>query len=252
MKKLLKGVKRGHYVLLVGTPGLGKSVLAVSAIRDPNLIKDFFGYRVFFINAGEARTLIDIANIQYRLGKILDDKFQRDIYNTEEQGINLMKDELKKIFLKPEFKEALLVLDDVSCEEVISAFEFGCKILVTTNKRTIVPTECSEYYDINKGFTEKESLQFFSKSINLPVEKIPKEAKIIHERCKGAPMVIKLIGSQLEQYKEEATNSERWKHYVKMITENKDGYVNSIYGLLFHFEHFLIFFCDCKSLAFGV
>lgn len=152
LKDSLKVLRRGQYVAICGMTGCGKSVLAVSAIRDQNLLKDCFNNRIYFINAGEARKDVDVANILYRLGKIVDDQFQKDVCKTsdfETQGVYLMKDELKKIFLRSEFKEALLVLDDAPNMEVIEAFNFGCKTLITSQVVNIIPKECTTVVEVS-------------------------------------------------------------------------------------------------------
>lgn len=225
-------------------PGLGKSVLAISAVRDQNLMKDCFGNHVYFINAGEPN--INVANTLYRLGKILDDQFHKEAHKLTDfqaQEIDLMKDELTKIFLKPEFKDALLILNDVQSKDVIDAFRFGCKTLVTTRNRSIVPNECSETIDVSwsnyahypqrlnsflfsqlrNGFNENESLALFSKCAEIEVQSLPKEAKQIHSLCRGFPLIIALIASQMEHFKEDAADVNRWKHYLKIIIDKKDG-----------------------------
>lgn len=79
---------------------------------------------------------------------------------------------------------------------------------------------CSQ---LNKGFKEVESLKLFSNCVKLKIEDLPQETKKIHDLCKGAPLVISLIASNLERWKEEAKDKERWNYYINMLLDKKDG-----------------------------
>lgn len=145
----LQELKRGHYVVLHGMTGSGKSVLAVSAVRtNPNLLKDTFNNCMYFVNAGEAKTEIDVANLLYRLYIKLDTSDLNTNVAFDANGIIFMKNRLKNIFMLPTRKEALLILDDVCSSNIIEAFNFGCKTLITTQDISLVPQQHSNFIEV--------------------------------------------------------------------------------------------------------
>jgi len=82
---------------------------------------------------------------------------------------------------------------------------------------------------MNDGFTEAETLGLFAKVLETDVNKLPVEAKRIHEECKGMPMLIAMFAAQFEDFKcDMRVQPYRWRYYLKSLKE-KDAtnkYVN--------------------------
>lgn len=60
-----------------------------------------------------------------------------------------MKDLLKNLVIKdmsPAHRESLLILDNVSYQNVVSAFDIGLKMLVTTQNKDFVNYEANTHY----------------------------------------------------------------------------------------------------------
>jgi hypothetical protein len=61
-----------------------------------------------------------------------------DIQVQSSISINGARESLRRYFTSHSLREGLLILDDVSCLEVIAAFDIGCKILVTTKDSKVM------------------------------------------------------------------------------------------------------------------
>lgn len=75
---------------------------------------------------------------------------------------------------------------------------------------------------MNDGFTEAETLGLFAKVLETEVDKLPLEAKRIHEECKGMPLLIAMFSAQFEEFKHDMKlRSDRWRYYLNSL-RNKD------------------------------
>lgn len=151
IKRELRNLHRGRYVVLHGMTGSGKSVLAISAVRDKRLLTDNFHNSMYFVNAGEAKQDMDIASVLYRLYIKLDNNYKQHSTTDIEfnkTGILYMQNKLRNFFSSDDKSQALLILDDVCTKSFIDAFNFGCKTLVTTRDLTVVPQESSSLFDV--------------------------------------------------------------------------------------------------------
>ncbi|CAH1736793.1 unnamed protein product [Aphis gossypii] len=77
-----------------------------------------------------------------------------------------------------------------------------------------------KYFKVNEGFEEKETLNLFSKCLNVDLKSLPSHASKLHSICKGFPLTISLIGTQLEMHREEAiNNTDRWEFYLNKLSD---------------------------------
>lgn len=86
----------------------------------------------------------------------------------------------------------LLILDDVCCYEIIKYLDIGCKILITTHDRSIMDEIVDSrinYVKVNEGFEEKETLNLFSKCLNVDCTLLPSYASKLHKICKGNKII---------------------------------------------------------------
>lgn len=87
----------------------------------------------------------------------------------------------------------LLVLDDVYDNEIVKYLDIGCKILITTHDRSIMEQITDtrvKYLKVNEGFEEMETLDLFSKCLNINHDALPSHAKKLHKICKGKTFIL--------------------------------------------------------------
>ncbi|XP_014474786.1 PREDICTED: apoptotic protease-activating factor 1 isoform X2 [Dinoponera quadriceps] len=72
---------------------------------------------------------------------------------------------------------------------------------------------------LDDGFTEAETLGLFAQVLDIPVNKLPPEAKSIHRECKGMPLLIAMFAAHFEQFKEDMVDGtrDRWKYYLESL-----------------------------------
>ena len=71
---------------------------------------------------------------------------------------------------------------------------------------------------MDHGFTEAETLDLFAKVLDISVDRLPAEAKQIHDECKGMPLLIAMFAAQFENFKFDMKhNVGRWKYYLKSL-----------------------------------
>lgn len=209
-------MQEGHCLALVGMTGCGKSVLASAAVRDQKFLQEYFGLSVFWLGAGEARSIEEASILLHRLGRMLNPEFVRE-------SDHLMRTELSRTLAAPKYNKTLIILDDVCSHDVLNLFDLNCKMLVTTQELDLVKGRTNAtVLEISSGFILEETLELFSRITDVPAKKLPSEAKQIHELCKGAPLTISLLATMMEPHKHEANKTDRWKYYIDLIKDKHD------------------------------
>ncbi len=64
----------------------------------------------------------------------------------------------------------------------------------------------------------------FSSFVNVPVEYLPDEARMIHLECKGSPMVISMIGSLMSETGKigpAQRQTARWEYYLHNLKSRR-------------------------------
>lgn len=62
----------------------------------------------------------------------------------------------------------------------------------------------------------------FASFLDEPVSRLPRQAKKLHELCKGSPFHIRLIGAQLAENKERLRDDPRvWDQFVKKLEKKE-------------------------------
>ncbi|KAK9303557.1 hypothetical protein QLX08_004783 [Tetragonisca angustula] len=226
MKQLqyyLERLQPNEYIVLHGMKGFGKSSLTASTLKDCKCIKSIFYNEVYWIKFGYERSVDEDILIQlnklYHLVKNLE--ILPESYKPEPLKDSLIHF-LQNYFSKGKHCNALLILDDVCHKKIIETFDFECKTLVITADLDVVWEKRPLVIEMNDGFTEAETLGLFAKVLETEVEKLPLEAKRIHEECKGMPLLIAMFSAQFEEFKHDMKlHSNRWKYYLNSL-RNKD------------------------------
>ncbi|XP_065223412.1 apoptotic protease-activating factor 1 isoform X2 [Planococcus citri] len=230
----LHSMKRGEYVVVHGMGGCGKSTLIIEALRrSPSLVIDSFKNKIFWLMVGRESAVKKEALNEAKVKELT---IQQELYTKlfttggysspplpldNEDGKRKLRDKLSE----SDFEECLLVLDDVPSSNFIECLNIGCKILVTTDNENIMDsvkaTHPIKFLKIAEGFTEEESLGLFKKNLDSSIP-FPTQAKNIHALCKGFPLAMSLIASQLAEFKNDVENNTyRWDACVKHL-KNKD------------------------------
>ncbi|CAK1585532.1 unnamed protein product [Parnassius mnemosyne] len=236
----LKVLNRHKILALHGMPGCGKTTVAISVLRtNPDLITNNFNGVVFWLNFGNCKTEDDITAMQNKLYRKASSIYSQNSYmnssiSMSSIGSNAdshsfydwswqdMRDRLKSQFLEQTLKECLLVLDEVNEKKCLEAFDIGCKILITTPDTDVVLNFQAQIIKVENNFTEKETLELFASCLDQPVSQLPRQAKKLHEICKGSPFHIALIGAQLTENKERFKHDQKyWNYYLNKL-EKRD------------------------------
>ncbi|XP_011342861.1 apoptotic protease-activating factor 1 isoform X2 [Ooceraea biroi] len=219
LKMALRELNPTEYIVLHGMKGFGKSCLAASTLKDIKLVKNLFCNKVYWIKFTCNRLIDEEILIQLNT-------LYHNVRNLEIQPESfkiLEKDALirffKHYFNKEENRNALLILDDVSDKKIIETFDFDCKTLVLTADIDILRRKRPKItIQMNDGFTESETLGLFAKVLEMDVNKLPIEAKRIHEECKGMPLLIAMFAAQFEEFKHDMKiQPNRWKYYLDCL-----------------------------------
>ncbi|XP_029055973.1 apoptotic protease-activating factor 1 [Osmia bicornis bicornis] len=223
LKYHLEQLEPNGYVVLHGMKGFGKSCLTASTLKDTKFVRNLFYNEVYWIKFGYERPVDEEILIQLN-------RLYHLVKNIEILPGSLKPEPLRDSlihFLKHHFSRekhslALLILDDVCDKKIIDAFDFECKTLVITANLDVVWEKRPSVIQMNDGFTEAETLGLFAKVLETEVDKLPLEAKRIHEECKGMPLLIAMFSAQFEEFKHDMKlRSDRWKYYLNSL-RNKD------------------------------
>lgn len=77
---------------------------------------------------------------------------------------------------------------------------------------------------MNEGFTEAETLGLFAKVLETEVDKLPLEAKRIHDECKGMPLLIAMFSARFEEFKHDMRlRPDRWRYYLNSLRQKDEN-----------------------------
>lgn len=203
MRKL-RSLSRQEYLIIRGNLGNGKSWLAIDACLDYSVIRAM-DYHVFWVNVSKCDTpeaileQMQFLKIMVDTGRICD-SFKLTEFESIELKIIGLKKFFQNLFQNDKYKNALLVLCNVKNKQVLEAFDFHCKTLVTTRNESCfddIPRNLKEFVVIDKGLTEDESLEFFNKLGVSDSKNYQSLVRTIHRLSKGDPMIISLISNNI-------------------------------------------------------
>ncbi|XP_052740902.1 apoptotic protease-activating factor 1 [Bicyclus anynana] len=236
----LKSMNRHQILVLHGMSGCGKTALTISVLRsNPLLITSDFTGVMFWLNCSDCKTEDDIIaqqNKLYRKASSLSLHISHmkptismssicsngDSLSSYDLSSQELRDRLKTLFSEPQLKDALLVLDELNEKKCLEAFDIGCRILVTTRDTDVVSNFNPQIVKVENHFSEEESLALFASCLDVDVSHLPRQAKRLHEICKGSPFHIALIGAELAENKEKLIHGTRhWNYYLSKL-EKKD------------------------------
>ncbi|CAK1555184.1 unnamed protein product [Leptosia nina] len=236
----LKSLTRHKILALHGMSGSGKTSVAISVLRNnPELVTNNFNGVVFWRNLGNCKTEDDIIaqqNKLYRKASSLcnHNSYMNSSISMSSIGSNAdslssydwtwqeLRDRLKTLFSEQALKESLLVLDEVNEKNCLEAFDIGCKILVTTRDTDVIVNFHPLIVKVENHFTEEESLSLLASCVDVSVSVLPRQAKRLHEICKGSPFHIALIGAELAENKERLVHDTRhWNYYLNKLEKKE-------------------------------
>uniref|UniRef100_A0A8B9TZ88 Apoptotic protease-activating factor 1 n=1 Tax=Anas zonorhyncha TaxID=75864 RepID=A0A8B9TZ88_9AVES len=200
------------WVTVYGMAGCGKTVLTAEALRDHQLLEDYFPGGVHWISVGKqdkAGLLIKLQNLCSRL--------EHDSTLSQRPPLNIeeAKDRLRLLMLR-KYPRSLLVLDDIWDSWVLKAFDNQCQVLITSRDRSVTDAVSGNKYEIHveSGLAHEKGLEVLSLFVNMKIPELPEQANCIIRECKGSPLVISLIGALLRDF------PSRWEYYLKQL-QNK-------------------------------
>ncbi|KAL7297703.1 hypothetical protein TKK_0008740 [Trichogramma kaykai] len=229
LKDALENLEPNGYIALHGMKGFGKSCLTASTLKDKNFTLRLFNNEIYWIKFGYKRNineeiLVQLNNLYHQI---------KNLGSIETVNSEPLEKSLKQIidnhFRKKNHQMALLILDDVCHKEIVDEFDFACKTVVITPDLGVLNKRTHMVVKMNHGFTENETLGLFAKVLDINMDQLPKEAKLIHEECKGMPLLIAMFAAQFEYYKHEMRSHRgRWKYYLNCLqTKNAKNMIIS-------------------------
>ncbi|XP_029674820.1 uncharacterized protein LOC115242566 isoform X2 [Formica exsecta] len=218
LRMALQQLKPTEYIVLHGMKGFGKSSLTANTLKDIRLVKNLFSNQIYWIKftcdrSVDEEILIQLNTLYHNVRNL---EIQPESFTPLEQD-SLIRF-FKYYFGQQDNRNALLILDDVSDKNIVNAFDFKCKTLVLTADINVLEEKIFKKIEMNDGFTETETLGLFAKVLEMDVDKLPIEAKRIHEECKGMPLLIAMFAAQFKEFKYDMRiNTNRWKYYLESL-----------------------------------
>jgi apoptotic protease-activating factor len=129
--------------------------------------------------------------------------------------------------MEPKRKNSLLILDDVWRGEVVRAFDFGCRVLMTTRDASVAKMVNGRalVIKIQDGFTHAESIKFLADYLGIDQDELPEQANQIYTESKGSPMVLSLLDPLLvqrgNQRQQQVIDTGRWDHYLGKLRDRR-------------------------------
>uniref|UniRef100_A0A0E0F5X8 NB-ARC domain-containing protein n=1 Tax=Oryza meridionalis TaxID=40149 RepID=A0A0E0F5X8_9ORYZ len=226
---------------IVGMGGLGKTTLAQLVYNNPTVQQSFDLYGWVYVSE-----CFDVSNITRKIISSLTQNNCDHIQSGELQGAlaNRIKD--KRVFL---------VLDDIWNErsdywELLITPMFAsrcCDIIVTTrNERVARLVQTTQIYNLN-SLSPDESWSLFKQTTFIEQENISPAnlveiARMVSEKCKGLPLVIKTVGSILRF----ETDEIKWRDVLQSELWDLEQTQNEVLPVLeLSYKHMPIYLKQC-------
>ena len=181
IRKELHRLKDGNgCVVIHGLANIGKTVIAVEAIRDVTLLQDVFTGGVFWFTVGQMRDgsgKIDNTLLLSTVNKLilrLDESCQLPSQLEEATAC------LKQV-MTTQHPHALLVLDDICSPEVLQAFGIQCRMMVTSRNKAIADSmKMPHTYPVSiSQFSMDEGKQFLALCLGIRSNSLSYHASMI-------------------------------------------------------------------------
>ncbi|RZC36890.1 apoptotic protease-activating factor 1, partial [Asbolus verrucosus] len=206
-------------LVIHGLPGFGKSCL-VNQVLQTKCFLEVSGGAMFWINLGEHLDTTNVINPLWNLYLNAVKLTNQVALSHRPEDLSVLQDELKRVFLEPQLKNAFIILDDVKSSEVLRVFKIHNKLIVTTQDKNVANDSEALFIKVTTGFTKKESLELLRKSLDADsLSSKENFAHKIHDLCDGCPMLLNIIGSILKDSREEALSTD--KMWLSIIDEIK-------------------------------
>lgn len=204
------------------------------------------GGKIFWVNCSNCKTP---ETIYQELESLAIIAMNGDVTLSNHKDINSkiisLNQELRRSFKKSYMQNCLIVLINVHTYEALKAFDLNCKVMVTTGNKwvsshwplSLFSARCTLLIvffiqqildklsnstikvEIASGFTRDETLELFSKVLDLNVSDLPREANDLWRHSKRNIFLISLIANNLKEY---TTNQIiRWQYWVEAMTKHE-------------------------------
>lgn len=172
------------WIVLHGMSGTGKSVLAAEAIRDNELIDKHFSDGVFWVSLGRK---IDMNAIGIKMKKLYQKISSDNRTNSAVENLDDLKLNLRRLVVN---KNMLIILDDlweIQSIDVVTWFDIGCPILVTTKFPKAFNILFPDCYQIplKNDWSLSESKELLARYVKCGKGDLPPETDFICKKCKG-------------------------------------------------------------------
>lgn len=217
IRECLKAMTQGQFVVIHGMAGAGKSVLAAESMRDTDLMVSTFGNNVYWLTVGQTGTDTLLTKMQ-ALCERLDHTVLPPL------SVDQATERLRRLMTDPSRKNSLIILDDVWRGEVVRAFDFGCRILMTTRDASVTDVVHGRVLlvKVQDGFTQEESMSYLANCFNISAQELPEQANDIYLESKGSPMVLSLLAPLLADRGEyQRIDAHRWDHYLGKLRDRR-------------------------------
>lgn len=223
--------KRRGWIIISGMFGSGKSILASEAIRDVKTFKECYSDGVFWLPIGKLDNNSALLLKMHKLCMSMNPE-ERNFPDSLELVTQYLKHLIANKINKN--KKILLVLDDIWSTDDIKVFDIGCPVIITTRNRDILGNISGQVkiIELTEGFQLDESKELLALFVEAEKDDLPhEEIRKIHERCKGSPFAIAMLGSTMRTH---GNKEERWRRYRNMLEEGRAGRIRNPSNDNFH------------------
>uniref|UniRef100_A0A336KW62 CSON000568 protein n=1 Tax=Culicoides sonorensis TaxID=179676 RepID=A0A336KW62_CULSO len=228
VQQAVKTLESGQYLILKSKVGFGKKWIAKDSCATYNIFR-MMNNDVFWINLNNCDNDDEIYQKLLKLRLMLNnDDFDYKVQTIDTQHTEHKVNDLKRLLrniLTKYHKNCLLILCGVSTENVLKAFDLGCKILVTTKNMELfydnIQERLRKKIEIDKGFTRDEAMQLFHKATKIPEHDLHHHeiANNIYDKCKGHPFIISSIAKSFYDLDQSEMKVEegQWRDWLQKL-----------------------------------
>jgi len=195
------------WVLLHGMAGSGKTVLAVDALHDQELIDTCFPGGVFWVTLGKVDASRLLMKMQNLCAWLDSDKSIPVPRNVEEA-----RDRLRILF-SHQHPRSLLVLDDIWDSEDARYFDIRARTLATSRNALVIEKVAGDVsiVEIEEGLSDDQSKHVLAQWTHQTPASLPSQATGLIRHCKGSPLAISMLGALLK------ARPKRWDYYLEQM-----------------------------------
>ncbi|XP_037941540.1 uncharacterized protein LOC119674473 [Teleopsis dalmanni] len=201
LRNALRQLQPHHKVVLVGEYGLGKKWLALDVCYEYTVLQSM-NFKIFRFDVSKCNSPEEDLRVLQEFYIVLENTNYVKSYDSISNHILDLQQRIRQKLTRNEYKNCLIILENVQNAKSYQAFNLGCKMLIITRYNAVsdsLSSKMNRIIDMERRLTQNEFFCLFEKYLNRNRREFPSNATDIYEHCKCHPYLLSIVAKNMRQ-----------------------------------------------------